>query len=173
MPRFLHLFALLPLAAVAQDIHVPDALSGRFTQQKEIQQAGLTLRSAGSFSIIKGKGIKWAVESPVKSTIVLCPGTALGEAEVAKQIAAIMQALLLQDYNALSKYFDVERAANSEGFEIRLKTTDGTLAKIFSEIVIKGDKYIKTVALFNQQGDLTTIAFTDLREMAEQFSCDE
>ena len=58
------------------------------------------------------------------------------------------------------------------GFEMRLKTKDETVAKVFSEIVITGEKYIKTVVLFNRQGDATTIKFTDIRETACDFPDD-
>jgi len=164
---------LLPWSAMAQDVYVPDVLSGKFTQKKEIRQAGVTLLSEGSFSINKSKGIKWAVEKPFKSTIILCPGSPMEGGEAAKQVAAIMQGLLVQDYDVLSKHFEVTRTKKGKGFEMRLKTTDETIARVFFEIVIAGEKYVKTVTLSNRQGDITTISFTEIREVAEDFSCDK
>jgi len=164
--RSLLLFPLLLSIGGAQDIRIPEALSGRFTQTREIRQAGVTLRSEGRFSFSRDKGIEWVTEKPFGSTVVLSPSSAPVGGEVARQMAAIMQGLLVQDYGALSKYFDVERRKKKNGFEIRLKTTDDTIAKVFSEIVITGDKHIKTVALSNRQGDATTIRFTDIRESA-------
>jgi outer membrane lipoprotein-sorting protein len=156
----------------AQEIHIPEALSGKFSQTREIKQAAITLRSEGSFCINKGKGIKWKTEKPFNSMVTLSPGTDPVGGEAAKQVAAIMQGLLVQDYAVLSKYFDVTRNKKKNGFEVRLKTMDETVARIFSEIVITGEKYIKTVVLSNRQGDKTTIRFTDIRESNCDFSDD-
>jgi hypothetical protein len=163
------LFFLLSLSAAAQDIHIPDVLSGKFTQKSEIKAAGLTLTSEGSFAIDKSKGIKWMMEKPIKSSITLTPGGPMEGGEAANQVAAIMQSLLVQDYDVLSKYFEVKQTKNKSGFEIRLRTTDETIARVFTQIVITGEKYIKTVALSNRQGDLTTISFTNVKESAEGF----
>jgi hypothetical protein len=161
------LFFLLPVVAGAQEVPIPEVLSGRFAQVREIKQAGITLRSEGSFSISKSAGIKWATEKPFSSTVTLSPDTAPVGGEVAKQMAAIVQGLLVQDYRALSKYFSVTRSKKKNGFEVLLKTTDETIAKVFSEIVITGEKHINAVTLSNRQGDTTTIKFTDIRESAD------
>ena len=161
---------LLPASYAAgqalQDIYVPEALSGRFTQKKEIKAAGITLQSEGSFSISKDKGIVWTVEKPISSSIALGPGAQLEGGDIAKQVAAIMQGLLVQDFSLLSKYFDVAHTKTPNGFEVRLKTTDSAIARIFSEIVIKGGRHVQAVTLSNPQGDLTTISFMDIKESA-------
>jgi hypothetical protein len=153
-----------------QDICVPDTLSGRFTQKREIREAGVTLRSEGSFSIDKSKGIKWVTEKPIKNTIALSPDAPMEGGEAARQVATIMRSLLVQDYAVLSRYFEVTRIKKRNGFGMRLKTTDETIAGIFTEIVITGEKYVKTVTLSNRQGDLTTISFTDVRESGDDSS---
>jgi hypothetical protein len=111
-------------------------------------------------------------EKPFNSTVTLSPNFAPVGGEAAKQLAAIMQGLLVQDYGVLSKYFNVTRGKKKKGFEVRLKTTDETIAQVFSEIVITGEKHIKTVILNNRQGDTTTIKFTDIRESASGFPDD-
>jgi len=171
LPIILLLF--LPNSAPAQNIQIPDALSGKFTQIREIREAGLKLRSEGSFSFAKDKGIRWSVEKPIKNTVVLGPDAQIDGGEVAKQIAAVMQGLILQDMGVLSKYFNISRAKRGRVSEIRLKTTDETIARVFSEIIITGEKYVQTVRLSNRQGDMTTISFTDIREYAGDFSRDE
>jgi len=160
---------LLPAVLSAQGAPMPETLSGRFAQTREIKQAGVTLRSEGRFSIDKNKGIKWVTEKPLASTVTLSPGSAPVGGEAGRQVAAIMQGLLVQDRDALSKYFDVAHSKTKNGYETRLKATDATIAKVFSEIVITGDKYIRTVALSNLQGDATLIKFTDIRESAGDF----
>jgi hypothetical protein len=169
MLKLLPLFFLLSLSATAQDIYIPNVLSGKFTQKSEIKTAGLTLTSEGSFVIDKSKGIKWMVEKPIKSSITLTTGSSIEGGEAAKQVAAIMQSLLVQDYDVLSKYFEVKQTKKRNNFEIRLRTTDETIARVFTQIVITGEKYVKTVAISNRQGDLTTISFTNVKESTEGF----
>jgi hypothetical protein len=167
MRSLLLFFLSLPIFVGAQEIPIPGALSGRFVQTREIRQAGVTLRSEGRFSISKDSGIEWVTEKPFNGTVTFSPGSAAAGGEAAKQLAAVMHALLVQDHRALSKYFDVTRKKKKNGFEMRLKTTDETIANIFSEVVIIGEKYINTVALSNRHGDTTTIKFTDIRESAD------
>jgi hypothetical protein len=172
MRSLLLFFLSLPIAVGAQEIPIPEALSGRFSQVREIRQAGVTLRSEGSFSISKSKGIVWVTEKPFSGRVTLSPGADPAGGEAAKQVAAIVQGLLVQDHRVLSKYFDVARHKKKNGFEMRLKTTDATIAQIFSEIVITGEKYINTVTISNRQGDTTVIKFTDIRESAGDFPDD-
>ena len=167
--KLFFLFLLLTSGAVAQDIYVPDFLSGKFTQTREIKEAGITLKSEGSFSIHKTKGIKWTVEKPFQHTILISPDAVVEGGEIAKQLASIMGGLLVQDLQALQKFFEVKQTIRGDGFEMNLKTTDETIAKVFSEIIIKGRKYVDSAILFNQQGDKTTINFSNLRESAEDF----
>ncbi|MCL1892773.1 MAG: outer membrane lipoprotein carrier protein LolA [Holophagaceae bacterium] len=167
--KLFFLLFMLAVGSIAQDIYVPEALSGKFTQTREIKDAGITLKSEGVFSIHKAKGIKWTVEKPFQQTIVINPEAVVEGGEVAKQMASIMGGLLIQDLDALQKFFVVKRTIKGNGFEINLKTTDETIAKIFSEIYIKGRKYVDIAILYNPQGDKTTINFSNLRESAEDF----
>jgi predicted RNA-binding protein with PIN domain len=109
------------------------------------------------------------VEKPIKSSLTLTPGAPMEGGEAAKQVAAILQGLLIQDYDVLSKYVEIKQTKKGNSFEIRLRTTDETIARVFTQIVITDEKYVKTVALSNRQGDLTTISFTNVKESAEGF----
>lgn len=171
---------------VQAQICAPQHLVGTFTQQKNIADLGLTLKSSGRFAVNHNTGILWHMQKPVENKVVIKNGVLyiqnsggsqtynVAESQMLQHIIGIMQNILLQNYAELSAYFDLYfyKDPNSAEFYIGLKPTDSVFAEVFSHMTIEGSRYIDKVSFTDSSNDTTSIIFGDQTEIALDFDCE-
>ena len=175
---------VIDIGQITSRVYSPEVMSGKFTQEKNIADMGITLKSGGSFSIDKSKGIKWKSEKPSLNTIIIednkiCMdngnGVTIIDSEVnqtMKHVVEVMRSLLTQDYEILQEHFDIY-ADICNGFHITLKSKDSTISSIFTKLDVYGSHFVEEVIFENKEGDKTKITFTDVTEKSEDFSCEQ
>ena len=170
---------LLSSYAHAEMLYTPAQVSGDFVQKKEIKEVDITLTSRGKFEIDKTQGIKWQTLKPYASTVIISEGKlCMGEDvmdsknnQVLGHVIKVMQSLLTQDHETLKKYFDYTIKEKDGVYSISLKTTDKTMASVFTKLEAKAQKYVEEVKMYNDKGDITTIIFSNMTEKTGEISC--
>lgn len=169
-----------------EQIYVPAVLSGAFTQEKQVTELGVTLKSSGVFAVDHNGGILWHVLKPKENRLVIKNGVLClqnagstqtfnaEENQTFKHVVGVMQSLLLQDLDDLKNYFDLYfyKKPDNSRYYIGLKTTDSVLGGVFTQMTAQGAHYIEKVVFNNSDGDITTIIFANQQETFEEFDCD-
>lgn len=167
-------------------IYAPEHLAGTFTQQKNIADLSLSLKSSGRFAVNRNTGILWHTQKPVENKVIIKNGVlciqnsggsqtySVAESQMLQHIIGIMQNILLQNYEELTNYFDLYfyQDTHSSEFYLGLKPTDSVFAEVFSQMVIEGSRYIDKVSFIDSNGDVTSIIFGGQTEIAQDFDCE-
>lgn len=195
------LLLLMPMLAIAgkqadavvlqqlqQRIAQTQMLRGTFQQEKQVQGFKNPLRSTGKFLIARSHGVVWTTQKPFPSELAItrdrilnraADGSQQVEADARqqpglRQVNALMFALMSGDVKALSNYFDPQPtllAGNSWRLVLRPKAN--AMRKLFTQITLEGDRYVRQVNIEEHSGDRTTLQFSELSETPAQLSAEE
>jgi len=141
-------------------------IRGIFEQEKTLSRLNRTLKSSGKFIIASGLGMVWDTVSPFPSTLALGkdyliqsrPGgqkTVLGAQgnETFLRMAEVISAVFSGNAQGLLDNFEVYYVGSVSSWELGLTPRDKAVNVIAERIIIKGDEVIKTIQLFEQNGD--------------------
>ncbi|AII15487.1 hypothetical protein CIG1485E_1678 [Campylobacter iguaniorum] len=140
-----------------------DQVEGNFTQTKTIQGFKNSIISSGTFSIINGT-FEQNTTKPTKFSIrVSKEGIFEFDGENYRKIELIFdEELFLNMLNvnltALKSDFDFIISGDEPSWQIELNPKN-IIAKIFKQITISGDKFVKTIKLDEAGGDVTIYSF--------------
>jgi outer membrane lipoprotein-sorting protein len=163
--------ALLP--ALLQRLRQHDAVRVQFTQYKTLRILKKPLRSDGSLSFLRGRGMVWRVTAPVAATYVL-DGRGMREVVTdgttgATRTAASMQggavpdllplfdAIFAGNEAELARHFDYRISGTPQQWRLELVPRDELLARVISRLELDGSDYIDNIVLFDTRGDQTRI----------------
>lgn len=189
-------FALVTFAYAAEDapgirarLVQVSVLRGSFEQEKQISGFRNPLRSSGDFLLARGKGLVWNTRHPFASTLVLTSrGMRTGPAGSSEKPAGpgrlsgagvgmaneLLVALLGGDVASLSGQFRMVESVSPDGsWRLQLVPRRGPLTKVFKQIELRGDRFVRSVRLLEPGGDVTQLAFVQLRETPTTLSADE
>jgi outer membrane lipoprotein-sorting protein len=170
-------------ALLARTIYSPDALSGSFTQTRQISSMGITLNSTGEFALDKKEGVLWRTLSPMENSLVIkgsriCTTNAngsksvdLSENEAATEVLTVINSIFTQEYEKASTWFDFYFEIENGAYTLGLIAKDKTMAKVIERMTVYGAKYAEKIVLSAQNGDITTIIFANVTETAPAISC--
>ncbi|MDR0479001.1 MAG: outer membrane lipoprotein carrier protein LolA [Burkholderiaceae bacterium] len=165
-----------------------EVLRGSFEQEKQVAGFNNPLRSQGRFLLAHGKGVVWTTLKPFPSEMVVTrerilsvdsAGNRRVEADATQQpalreINALMFALVDGDVSALAQRFDLAaQALPNEAWSLVLTPKAAALARLFSKIELRGDRYVRQVVITEAGGDRTVLKFFDLSETPARLSADE
>jgi hypothetical protein len=156
-------------------------LHGQFTQDKRVAGLPKALKSKGDFDLLKGRGLVWRTQSPLKGTVVLGPRGvwALQPGAPARRLAAggealdLMSRLLSMDPATLQASFTVEDLKPKSGFRYGLAPKSPLLAKVFKRIDVQGHAHVEQADLAEASGDSTRIRFVAVQPKAGPLAADE
>lgn len=192
----LSVIALVPSADAAEDaprvramLVQVSVLRGNFEQEKQLSGFRNPLKSSGDFLLARDKGVVWNTRRPFASTLVLTPrGMRTGPAGGSEKPAGpgrkasagvgvaneLLMALLGGDVASLSKQFRMDESVSADGsWQLRLLPRKGPLRTVFKQIELSGDRYVRSVRMIEPGGDVTRLAFLQLRETPTMLSVDE
>jgi outer membrane lipoprotein-sorting protein len=176
------------LDAVRQRVVHAEVLRGGFEQEKRVAGFNNPLRSQGRFLLARNKGVVWTTLKPFPSEMVVTrerilsidgAGQRTVQADASqqpalRQINAMMFALVDGDVSALASRFDLAaQALPHDAWLLTLTPKEAAVTKLFSRIELRGDRYVRTVAMTEAGGDQTTLKFFDLSQAPPQLSADE
>ena len=173
--------------AITQAVARPDVLRGQFTQEKQVSGFRNPLRSQGQFVVARKHGVIWSTLKPFPSEVVVTAdrilsrqrdGSTRVELDARQQPAmrsvnAIMFALMSGDVQALSSQFTVDAQRDAKGWALSLTPKSPMLAKAFSSLQLRGDRYVRQVDIVEASKDRTRLTFSALTEAPATLSADE
>ncbi|WP_454766325.1 outer membrane lipoprotein carrier protein LolA [Cupriavidus campinensis] len=164
------------LASVAARLADAPVIRGRFEQTRRLSGFSNPLVSRGDFVLARGRGVVWQTREPFPSSLLVTPDKLVmrgADGSVQQQMQADAQpamrvvgesmiAVLRGDLRALSTRFDVTgRLVGKAGWTLTLTPTDAGTRRVFTRIVLAGDKFVRDVRLEEGSGDSTVVRMID------------
>jgi len=146
-------------------------VAGKFIQAKHIAILPMPIRSSGTFSFTQATGLDWTVLQPVHSQMILDKQgiRQIQEGKVvwsldanqpaANHISTIIASVLAADWQALNEHFTLSHKLSENHWDIDLLPTSQVLLSAIKRITLSGDQVLKSMTLFEANGDSTVIQF--------------
>jgi len=180
--------AATDVEAVKQRVAKVDVLRGEFTQEKQVAGFKNPLRSQGRFVLAQDHGVIWTTLKPFPSEVVVTRDRILsrqsdGSSRVEldgrqqpamRSVNAIMFALMSGDAQALSAQFTVKvEVLPGNAWKMQLTPRSAMLGKVFAQLTLSGDRYVREVQINEANQDVTRIHFTGMSDTPATLSTDE
>ncbi|MDX3934609.1 outer membrane lipoprotein carrier protein LolA [Stenotrophomonas sp.] len=181
-------WAATDVEAVKQRVAKVDVLRGEFTQEKQVAGFKNPLRSQGRFVLAQEHGVIWTTLKPFPSEVVVTRDRILsrqrdGSSRVEmdgrqqpamRSVNAIMFALMSGDAQALSAQFTVKvDVLPGNAWKMQLTPRSAMLGKVFAQLTLSGDRYVREVQINEANQDVTRIHFAGMSETPATLSADE
>jgi outer membrane lipoprotein-sorting protein len=181
-------WAATDVEAVKQRVAKVDVLRGEFTQEKQVAGFKNPLRSQGRFVLAQEHGVIWTTLKPFPSEVVVTRDRILsrqrdGSSRVEmdgrqqpamRSVNAIMFALMSGDAQALSAQFTVKvEVLPGNAWKMQLTPRSAMLGKVFAQLTLSGDRYVREVQINEANQDVTRIHFAGMSETPATLSADE
>ena len=141
-------------------------VKGNFEQEKTISRTKRSLKSSGNFIIVVGLGMVWDTVKPLPSTLTLGrdfmiqsrPGgqktmlSAQGN-ETFLRMAEVISAVFSGNAQGLLDNFAIYYSGGTAAWELGLSTLDKTINAFAEKIIMKGDTAIRSIQIYEQNGD--------------------
>lgn len=180
--------AATDVEAVKQRVAKVDVLRGEFTQEKQVAGFKNPLRSQGRFVLAQDHGVIWTTLKPFPSEVVVTRDRILsrqsdGSSRVEldgrqqpamRSVNAIMFALMSGDAQALSAQFTVKvEVLSGNAWKMQLTPRSAMLGKVFAQLTLSGDRYVREVQINEANQDVTRIHFAGMSDTPATLSTDE
>ncbi|KIP87396.1 outer membrane lipoprotein carrier protein LolA [Stenotrophomonas sp. CFBP 13724] len=173
--------------AIAREVARPAVLRGEFSQEKQVAGFRNPLRSQGRFVVARERGVIWTTLKPFPSEMVITAERILSrqpdgstrveldarEQPAMRSVNAILFALMSGDVQALSGQFTVDAQRDAKGWTLSLTPRSPMLAKAFSALQLRGDRYVRQVDIVEASKDRTRLTFSALTEAPATLAADE
>ncbi len=174
--------------AVKQRVAKVAVLRGDFTQEKQVAGFKNPLRSQGRFVLAQDHGVIWTTLKPFPSEVVVTRDRILsrqsdGSSRVEldgrqqpamRSVNAIMFALMSGDAQALSAQFTVKvEVLPGNAWRMQLTPRSAMLGKVFAQLTLSGDRYVREVQINEANQDVTRIHFAGMSDTPATLSADE
>ncbi|MCX2918639.1 outer membrane lipoprotein carrier protein LolA [Stenotrophomonas rhizophila] len=181
-------FAATDVEVVKQRVAKVDVLRGEFTQEKQVAGFKNPLRSQGRFVLAQDHGVVWTTLKPFPSEVVVTRDRILsrqsdGSSRVEldgrqqpamRSVNAIMFALMSGDAQALSAQFTVKvEVLPGNAWRMQLTPRSAMLGKVFAQLTLSGDRYVREVQINEANQDVTRIHFAGMSDTPAALSADE
>jgi hypothetical protein len=143
-------------------------IRGNFEQEKIIKRLNRSLKSSGNFIIAVDQGMVWDTVKPFPSTLTLGRDyliqsrggrqktmvNAQGN-EIFLRMAEVLSMIFSGNAQGLLAHFSVFFSGNANGdaWELGLSPIDKTIHSFAEKIIIKGDTVIRSIQIYEQNGD--------------------
>ena len=180
------MFCSTVYAQAKKDSLIPEVniLRGNFEQVRYLKGFKNPLKSEGRFLVSKSNGVVWQGIKPFPSLILVRNSGAIvnldqKKASVKKSgkkpnaaMNKIMLAMLSGDEAELAKYFKIQRSENNGIWNLQLQPKGG-MARVFTRVEVKGDRYIQKLLMEEKSGDKTELNFSAVNEVPNSLSAEE
>jgi hypothetical protein len=139
---------------------------GNFEQEKTLSRLNRSLKSSGNFIIAEGLGMVWDTAMPFPSTLTLGKDyliqfvptgqrtvlSAQGN-ETFLRMAEIISTVFSGNSQGLLDNFDVYYSGSAASWELGLSPRNSALGSFAEKIIMKGDSAIRSILIYEQNGD--------------------
>lgn len=154
---------------------------GNFLQTKYLHDMPFPLKSEGHFTFNDSQGLKWHIETPVKSQlhidragiVQMSDGQTVAQLDqtqhpVVTTVTQVFFALFAGDWSLLNEHFSIQPSDNEDSTResnkappehrsLSLKPHTDLLQQAIPRIDIRGREYIQHITIFEASGDKTLI----------------
>jgi len=155
-------------------------IQGNFEQEKTLSRLNRSLKSSGNFIIAEGLGMVWDTVKPFPSTLVLGkdyfiqfrPGgqktvlSAQGN-ETFLRMAEVISAVFSGNSQGLLENFKIYYSGGAAAWELGLSPLDSAIGSFAEKIVMKGDTAIRSILIYEQNGDTIQYVLSNHRYQTE------
>lgn len=163
-------------SVIAQRMKTADILRGQFEQEKYFSIMKQPLKSTGTFTMDRQKGIWWHNNTPIPGDMIIndagivqrsVSGTlqryASSQQPALNLMTDIIRQLVSGDWNQLSKHFEIIATTTEEEWSATLTPKPGSLFDNYARsIELKGQAYVNFIAIYEKSEDKTRITFSQL-----------
>ncbi|TDR30752.1 LolA family protein [Hydromonas duriensis] len=164
------------LSKIANLAAKPEAMSANFTQTKQIKGFRSPAVSSGNIILARQKGMLWRTLTPFQSVlkitetgIVETQGNQVNQiasGQGLKNVTKVMSSLLSGDFSDLQQYFSYTGSIQSKSWVLHLTPKDSQMSRKISNIQLSGDSFVKRAVIYETNGDVSTIVFTNTRAIS-------
>ncbi len=174
-------FAQTKKAALIPEVNI---LRGNFEQIRYLKGFKNPLKSEGRFLVSKSNGVVWQGLKPFPSMILVRNSGVIVNLDQKKNpvkpnakksnaaMSKIMLAMLSGDQAEMGKYFKIQRSESNGIWTLQLQPKGG-MARVFSRVVVTGERYIQKVLMEEKSGDKTELNFSAVSEVPNSLSAEE
>ena len=155
-------------------------IKGTFEQEKTLSRLDRSLKSSGNFIIAAGMGMVWDTANPFPSTLVLGkdyliqsrPGgqktilNAQGN-ETFISLAEVISMVFSGNAQGLLDNFNVYYSGSAAAWELGLSPRNKAISSFAERIIMKGDRAIKFIQIYEQGGDIVQYSLSNHNYPAE------
>ncbi|GBU28109.1 hypothetical protein R84B8_01667 [Treponema sp. R8-4-B8] len=155
-------------------------VQGNFEQEKTLSRLKRVLNSSGNFIIAAGLGMVWDTVKPFPSTLTLGkdyliqsrPGgqrtvlSAQGN-ETFLRMAEVISAVFSGNSQGLMDNFNVYFSGGASAWELGLIPKNNSIGVFAEKIIMKGDIAIRSILIYEQNGDTVQYNLSNHRYPAE------
>ena len=154
-------------------------LRAEFDQTKRSAELERPVLAHGRMLVWREAGVLWQMEQPVKMLVVLREDVTIqidasgrrrtqraDHDAAAARTGRILGALLNGDTATLEQWFDIAARIDAQQWSIALTPRRGAMAAFLTSMQVSGDKYVRSVAIDEANGDSTHISFRNHRDAA-------
>ncbi len=166
------------LLRVKRQLKPFETLQGRFEQEKHLAKLKKPLKSRGSLALLRGRGVLWKTETPIRSLLAMTRDTvsvvrdgkvvtslSVNEQPGLRLMGRIVFAVFAADVDEIRKTFEVVEsrvAPDGSGWCLSLRPRDASFGKIIQRVELSGGAHVESLLLKEANGDSTQIRFRDL-----------
>lgn len=187
------LIAVLLLAVAATAVAAPGAddlaqrlnqrlaqhpvLRAEFVQEKQMAAFKKPLVTRGRLVFVRGQGVLWMIEAPLKLTYVLSDDRIAEIGEDGKvqtrtaqevpglaQVGRVFRALLGAQTDALKDIFTIAPEGSPEAWRMTLTPKQGPVGQFMRQVQLAGSRHLDRIRIEESNGDATTISFRNTTE---------
>jgi outer membrane lipoprotein-sorting protein len=159
-------------------------LRGDFEQVRYMKGFKNPLKSEGRFLVSKSDGVVWQGIKPFPSRILIRNSGAIVNLDQPKTksskntkkpnaaMSKIMLAMLSGNETEMAKHFVIQRTETNGIWTLQLQPKGG-MARVFSRVEVKGERYIHKVVMEEKSGDKTELSFSAVTEVPNTLSAEE
>jgi outer membrane lipoprotein-sorting protein len=149
-------------------------IKGNFVQEKYLKNFDRSLISSGNFIIAAEKGMVWETLKPFPSTMIMSKYfimqsrpdgrksvlSAQGN-ETFTQMSDVISMVFSGQSQGLLKNFDVYFSGTASNWNMGLLPRDSVFASFVIKITMSGDSAIRSIRLYEQNGDVITYTLSN------------
>lgn len=164
------------LAAIGERMQPVAVLRGHFAQEKYFSIMTRPLKSTGTFTLDRARGIWWHNITPIPGDLVLSDKGIVqrstqghiqtldsAQQPALKLMTSIIRQLVGGEWVQLQKHFDITASVTAEHWSATLTPKAGSLfASHATQIDVSGDRFVESISLLEKNTDKTRIVFSQL-----------
>lgn len=162
----------ITLEQVRQQINAGDVQHARFEQTRQVSGLTKPLVSSGELLLARGQGLWWHQLKPFELTLTLTPSRMVQQmpgqpAQVLDnpqllEFSHLMLALFAPTEASLGHYFTHQLVSQGQSaWTLTLLPKQAPLDKVFAKLELSGEQGFRALAIYDKQGDVTRLQFTD------------